>query len=50
MDPDRRTKITGAYLLGRTYSDIAGRLGVPLNTLRTWLRRGLITLRECLSR
>ncbi|MDG1801191.1 MAG: RNA polymerase subunit sigma, partial [Paracoccaceae bacterium] len=23
---------------------------VPLNTMRTWLRRSLLSLRECLSR
>jgi len=38
-----------AYLDGETYSDLAERFGVPLNTMRTWLRRGLIALRECMS-
>lgn len=47
---DRRAAITGAYLDGRTYAELADAANVPLNTMRTWLRRGLIALRECLER
>ena len=50
LPPDRKEAITGAYLDGQSYADLADRFGVPLNTMRTWLRRGLIALRECLSR
>lgn len=39
-----------AYLDGETYADLAARFDVPLNTMRTWLRRSLLKLRECLSR
>src|SRR6056297_2728509 len=39
-----------AYLEGETYADLAARFDVPLNTMRTWLRRSLLSLRECLSR
>lgn len=42
--------VRGAYLEGETYADLAQRFDVPLNTMRTWLRRSLLTLRECLSR
>lgn len=42
--------VRGAYLEGETYADLARRFDVPLNTMRTWLRRSLITLKECLSR
>ena len=49
LPDDRRAAITGAYLDGRSYADLAERAGVPLNTMRTWLRRGLIALRECLT-
>ena len=42
--------VRGAYLEGETYADLAQRFDVPLNTMRTWLRRSLITLKECLSR
>ena len=50
LDPDRSAAIKGAYLDGLAYKDLAEKHGVPLNTMRTWLRRGLIALRECLSR
>lgn len=50
LPDDRRAAVTGAYLDGRTYRDLAGEAGVPLNTMRTWLRRGLIALRECMER
>ncbi len=49
LDADRSAAIRGAYLDGYTYADLAERFNVPLNTMRTWLRRGLIALRECLS-
>ena len=50
LDPDRRRAVRAAYLDGASYADLAAALGVPLNTIRTWLRRSLIRLRECLSR
>ncbi len=49
LEEDRAKAIRGAYLDGETYADLADRFGVPLNTMRTWLRRGLIALRECMS-
>ncbi|SDX96665.1 sigma-70 family RNA polymerase sigma factor [Citreimonas salinaria] len=46
----RAAMVRGAYLDGLTYADIARVSGVKLNTVRTWLRRSLMQLRECLSR
>jgi len=50
LPADRAAAVRGAYLDGETYATLAERHGVPLNTMRTWLRRALIALRECLSR
>nr|WP_308917388.1 sigma-70 family RNA polymerase sigma factor [Jannaschia sp. LMIT008] len=50
LPADRRAAITGAYLDGRSYAWLAAEAGVPLNTMRTWLRRGLIALRACMAR
>ncbi|MEY4985013.1 MAG: hypothetical protein RIR62_3279 [Pseudomonadota bacterium] len=50
LDPDRAEAVRGAYLGGLSYQDLAARHGVPLNTMRTWLRRSLLKLRECLDR
>lgn len=50
LDADRRAALQGAYLDGQSYQDLATRFDVPLNTMRTWLRRGLMALRECMAR
>ncbi len=50
LDADRASAVRGAYLDGDSYADLAERFGVPLNTMRTWLRRSLLKLRECLER
>ena len=50
LGADRRNAVKGAYLHGQSYADLARQFDVPLNTIRTWLRRSLLTLRECMSR
>lgn len=50
LEADRAEAVRGAYLDGYSYDELATRHGVPLNTMRTWLRRSLIKLRECLAR
>ena len=49
LEPDRAEAVRGAYLDGFSYEELAQRHSVPLNTMRTWLRRSLLRLRECLS-
>ena len=50
LDGDRAAAVRGAYLAGESYAELAERHNVPLNTMRTWLRRSLMKLRECLER
>ena len=50
LDTARATAVRGAYLDGDSYETLAVRHGVPLNTMRTWLRRSLMKLKECLER
>lgn len=50
LEPKLRDAVTGAYFDGRTYQELADAAGIPLNTMRTWLRRSLMALRECMSR
>ena len=50
LEADKADAVRRAYLEGDTYKDLAERYDVPLNTIRTWLRRSLIKLKECLSR
>jgi len=49
LEPDRAEAVKGAYLTGLSYVDLAARHDVPLNTMRTWLRRSLQKLKECLD-
>ncbi|MEM8813574.1 MAG: sigma-70 family RNA polymerase sigma factor [Pseudomonadota bacterium] len=49
LETDRATAVRGAYLEGHSYQHLADRFQIPLNTMRTWLRRSLIRLRECLD-
>jgi RNA polymerase sigma-70 factor (ECF subfamily) len=49
LEPDRAEAVRGAYLEGLSYLDLAARHAVPLNTMRTWLRRSLLRLKECLD-
>jgi RNA polymerase sigma-70 factor (ECF subfamily) len=50
LDEARAAAVRGAYLNGDSYAELARRHNVPLNTMRTWLRRSLLKLRECLER
>ena len=50
LEADRAAAVRGAYLQGLSYQQLADRHAVPLNTIRTWLRRSLLRLKECLDR
>lgn len=50
LDAGHAAAVRGVYLEGRSYRELAERQGVPLNTMKTWLRRSLLSLRECLAR
>ncbi|MGR3503510.1 sigma-70 family RNA polymerase sigma factor [Pseudaestuariivita sp.] len=50
LDADRSEAVRRAYLDGDSYKELAARYDVPLNTMRTWLRRSLLKLKDCLSR
>lgn len=49
LDPPRDQAVRRAYIQGETYAELARHFDVPLNTMRSWLRRSLLQLRECLS-
>lgn len=42
--------IRAAFMRGLTYEELARRTGVPLGTMKSWIRRGLAKLRTCLER
>lgn len=41
--------IRAAFLDGATYDELATRMSVPLGTMKSWIRRGLLKLRACLE-
>jgi RNA polymerase sigma-70 factor (ECF subfamily) len=49
LDDRARTMIRSAFFDGTSYPDLAERAGVPLPTMKSWIRRGLLRLRGCLE-
>jgi RNA polymerase sigma-70 factor (ECF subfamily) len=49
LESQKADCVRAAYLDGFSYEELATRHNVPLNTMRTWLRRSLLKLRECLT-
>lgn len=50
LDEGPRKSMILAYYEGLTFAEVAGRVGVPLGTVKSWIRRGLIQLRGCMER
>jgi RNA polymerase sigma-70 factor, ECF subfamily len=49
LDEDRRRIVLLAYYNGWSREQLALKFDKPVNTIKTWLRRALIELRECLG-
>ena len=49
LEPGRRNAVVLAYMNGFSHGELAARVGVPLGTMKSWLRRSLLALRECLA-
>lgn len=49
LEPQRRAAIVLSYAHGLSHSELAEKLGMPLGTVKSWLRRSLISLRECMG-
>lgn len=49
LDPIRRRAVVLAYAGGLSHGELAGRIGVPLGTMKSWMRRSLLALRECMA-
>ena len=49
LEPKQRGAIRTAFFDGLTYAELAEREGVPLGTMKSWVRRGLMRLKDCLS-
>lgn len=49
LKPEQASAIRTAFFDGVTYEVLAARSDVPLGTMKSWVRRGLLRLRECLG-
>jgi RNA polymerase sigma-70 factor, ECF subfamily len=50
LDAKHQNAIRTAFFEGLTYEALAAREGVPVGTMKSWIRRGLLRLRACLDR
>jgi RNA polymerase sigma-70 factor (ECF subfamily) len=46
---DYRNAVVLAYVNGLTHEELAVRLGRPAGTIKSWVRRGLAQLKECMD-
>ena len=49
LSKEKAEAVRSAYFDGESYEVLAQRYNVPLNTMRTWLRRSLIKLRQAVE-
>jgi RNA polymerase sigma-70 factor (ECF subfamily) len=49
LEPDRQKLVLLAYYNGWSREQLATKFDAPLNTVKTWLRRSLMEIRECLG-
>lgn len=49
LEDKQRDAIRTTFFDGVTYAELAERLGVPLGTMKSWVRRGLMRLKECVE-
>ena len=49
IDADRRGWVMMAFIDGFTHSEVAARVGSPLGTVKSGIRRALLALRACLT-
>ncbi len=49
LDQNKRVCIVAAFVDGCTHDEIAERVGAPVGTVKSWIRRGLIALKACLA-
>ena len=49
IDRPRRDVVVLAYAHGMSHGELAGRMKVPLGTVKSWVRRSLVALQECMG-
>lgn len=49
LDEQKRRAILLCYMSGFNHGEVAATMRAPLGTVKAWIRRGVVTLQECLS-
>lgn len=49
LDPEKQRIVLLAYYSGWSREQLARKLDIPVNTIKTWLRRSLLEIRECMG-
>ncbi|TAM12445.1 MAG: sigma-70 family RNA polymerase sigma factor [Nevskiaceae bacterium] len=49
LSPEQQSAVRAAFFTGATYNELAEHRSVPLATMKSWIRRSLIRLRNCLE-
>ena len=49
LNEGQRRCVTLAFVHGLSHDEIATTVGSPLGTIKSWVRRGLLSLRQCLE-
>ncbi|WP_271912117.1 sigma-70 family RNA polymerase sigma factor [Vreelandella alkaliphila] len=49
LETERRNCVLHAYVDGLSHAEIAAHTGAPLGTVKAWIKRSLLRLRECMS-
>ena len=49
LEPDRQKLVLLAYYNGWSREQLAAKFETPVNTVKTWLRRSMMDIRECLG-
>ncbi len=49
LPAQRRGIVLLAFVQGLTHGEIAGKLSLPIGTVKTWIRRSFMTLKTCLG-
>lgn len=49
LEARQRNVIRTAFFEGHSYSDLAQKLNTPLGTVKSWVRRGLKRLKDCID-
>ena len=50
LEARQNRAIRSAFYEGLSYPELAARSAVPLGTMKSWIRRGLLRLKDCLER